>query len=89
MLGPFRIFNILATYYSAYSLQISIIAFFTAFIRCVTVDKSASSLAIYRYVPNTSKVGTRLSRPAVLLKALNTIYRATSLLILGSLTTII
>jgi hypothetical protein len=64
-------------------------AFFTAFTRCMTVGEGISSLAIYRYTPNTSKVGTRLSKLAVLLKALNTIYKAASLLILGSLMTII
>ena len=74
---------------SIYSLQISAIAFFTAFVRYVTVGKGVSNLAIYRYAPNTNKVGTRLFRLAVLLKALNTIYKAISLLILGSLITII
>ena len=64
-------------------------AFFTTFICCVTVGEGVSSLAIYRYAPNTNKVDTRLSRPVVLLRALNAIYRATSLLILGSLTAII
>ena len=60
-------------------------AFFTIFAHCVTVGKGISSLAIYRYALNTNKVGTRPSGLAILLKALNTIYRATSLLILGSL----
>ena len=55
----------------------------------MTVDEGVSSSAIYKYAPNTNKVGTRLFRPAVLLRALNTIYRAISLLIPGSLTTII
>ena len=64
-------------------------AFFTVFARCVTVNKSVSSLAIYRYALNTSKVNTRPFRLAVLLKALNAIYKAISLLILGSLITII
>ena len=64
-------------------------AFFTAFARCVTVGEGISSLAIHRYVPNTNKMGTRLSKPAVSLKALNAIYRATSLLIPGSSTAII
>ena len=64
-------------------------AFFTIFTRCITVDKGISSLAIYRYTPNTNKVGTKLSRLAVSLRALNTIYRAISLSIPGSLTTII
>ena len=64
-------------------------AFFTIFARYITVGEGVSSLAIYRYTPNTNKVDTRLSRLVVLLKALNTIYRAISLLILGSSTTII
>ena len=64
-------------------------AFFTTFIYCVTVGKDTSSLAIYGYTPNTNKIGTRLFRPAVLLKALNAIYKATSLSIPGSLMTII
>ena len=64
-------------------------AFFTTFARYVTVGKGVSSSAIYRYAPNTNKIGTRLSGPAVLLKALNAIYRAISLLILSGLTTVI
>ena len=64
-------------------------AFFTVFVRYITVGEGISSLAIYRYTPNTSKVGIRLFRLVVLLKALNAIYRATSLLILGSLMAII
>ena len=53
------------------------------------MGEGISSLAIYKYAPNTSKIGTRLSKLAVLLRALNAIYRAISLLILGSLTIII
>ena len=64
-------------------------AFFTAFARYVTVGEGISSSAIYRYAPNTNKVGTRPSGPAVLLKALNAIYKAVFLLILNSLMTII
>ena len=89
VLGPFRIFNILATYYSIYSLQISTIAFFTAFTHYITVGKGIYSLAIYRYAPNTNKVNIKLFRPVVLLKALNAIYRTISLLIPSSLITII
>ena len=40
-------------------------------------------------MPNINKIDIKLFRLAVLLKALNTIYRAISLLILGSLTTTI
>ena len=64
-------------------------AFFTIFVRCVTVNKSIPNLAIYGYVLNTNKIGIRLFRPAVLLKALNAIYRTIFLLILHSLITII
>jgi hypothetical protein len=82
-------FNVLATCCSAHSLQISAIAFFTVFVHCVTVDKGVSSSVICRYTLNTSKVSTRLSGPEVLLRALNAIYRAISLSILGSSTTMI
>ena len=78
-----------ATYRSTCSLQISAMAFFTAFACYVTIGKGVSSLVIYGYTPNTNKVGTRPFRLAVLLKALNAIYRAISLSILGSLTAII
>ena len=64
-------------------------AFFTIFVRYITVGEGISSLAIYRYAPNTNKVDTRPSRLVVLLKTLNTIYRATFLSILDSLMTII
>ena len=64
-------------------------AFFTIFARCVTGGKGISNLAIRGYTLNTNKVNTRLFRLAVLLKALNTIYRAVFLLILGSSITII
>ena len=64
-------------------------AFFTAFTSCITVDKGIFSLDICGYALNTSKIGTRLFRLVVLLRALNTIYKAISLLILSSLITII
>ena len=64
-------------------------AFFTTFTCYVTVGEGASSSAIRGYAPNTNKVSTRPFRPVVLLKALNAIYRAISLSILGSSTTII
>ena len=64
-------------------------AFFTAFARYITVGEGVSSSAIRRYVPNTNKIGTRPFRLAVLLKALNTIYKAISLSIPGSSITII
>ena len=64
-------------------------AFFTAFVRCMTVGEGASNLAICKYALNTNKINTRLFKLVVLLKALNVIYRAISLLILNSLMTII
>ena len=60
-------------------------AFFTTFICYITVGKGIFNSAIRGYTLNTNKVGTRLFRLAVLLKALNAIYKATSLSILGSL----
>ena len=64
-------------------------AFFTIFIYYITVGEGISNLAIYKYALNTNKVNIRPFKLAVLLKALNAIYRAISLLILGSLITII
>ena len=64
-------------------------AFFTIFARYITIGEGVSSSAIYKYALNISKVGTRLSRLAVLLKVLNTICKTAFLLILGSSTTII
>ena len=55
----------------------------------MTVGEGISSSVIYRYAPNTNKVSIRLFRPVVSLRALNAIYKTTSLLIPGSLTTII
>ena len=53
------------------------------------MGEGISNLAIYKYAPNTNKIGTRPFRLVVLLKALNVIYKSTSLSIPGSLTTII
>ena len=64
-------------------------AFFTTFTRCVIVGEGISSSAIRGYTPNINKVNTRLFRLAVLLKALNIIYKVIFLLILDSLITII
>jgi hypothetical protein len=50
----------------------------------MTISEGASSSVIRRYTPNTSKIGTRLSRLVISLRALNTIYRTISLSILGS-----
>ena len=58
-------------------------------LRDITIGEGVSSLVIYRYTPNTNKIGTKLSRLAVLLRTLNTIYKTASLLIPGSLITII
>jgi hypothetical protein len=55
----------------------------------MTISKGISSSVIRRYTPNTSKVGTRLSRLVVLLRALNTIYKTIFLSIPGSSTTMI
>ena len=74
---------------SVYSLRVSTMAFFTIFARYITVDKGISNLAICGYTPNTNKIGIRPFRLVVLLKALNTIYKTISLLILSSSTTII
>ena len=63
--------------------------FFTAFTHYITVGEGAFSLAIYGYILNINKVGIRLFRLVVLLKALNAIYKVISLLILGSSTVII
>jgi hypothetical protein len=82
-------FNILATYCSVNSLRISVIAFFIIFARYIIVGEGASSSVIRRYAPNTSKIGTRLSRLVVSLRVLNTIYRAISLSIPGSSTIMI
>jgi hypothetical protein len=89
VLGPLRIFNALATCYFVYSLRISAIAFFIVFVYCVTIGEGAFSSVIRGYTPNTNRVGTRLSKLVVLLRALNIICRTISLSIPGSSTTII
>jgi hypothetical protein len=53
------------------------------------ISEGISSSVIRRYTPNTSKMGTRLSRLVVSLRALNTIYRIISLSIPDNSTTII
>ena len=55
----------------------------------MTVSEGIFNSAIYKYAPNTNKIGTRPFKLAVLLRALNTIYKAISLLILSSSTTIV
>jgi hypothetical protein len=82
-------FNILAIYCFIYSLWISAIAFFTIFARYMIIGEGTSSSVIRGYTLNTSKMGTRLSRLVISLKALNIICRIISLLILGNLITII
>jgi hypothetical protein len=57
--------------------------------RCVTVSEGALNLTIRGYAPNTRSVGTRPSRPAVLLIALNAICRVASLSRSGSSVAII
>jgi hypothetical protein len=82
-------FNVLVTCYSAYNLWISAIAFFIAFACYIIIGKGISSSVIRGYTPNTSKVGTRLSRLIVLLRVLNTICKTISLSIPGSSITMI
>jgi hypothetical protein len=82
-------FNTSTTYYSIYSLRISAIAFLIVFVRYITIGEGASSSVIRGYAPNTSKIGTRLSRLVVSLRALNTICRTISLSIPGSSITMI
>jgi hypothetical protein len=82
-------FKASATCCFIYSLQISTIAFFTAFTHYITVSKGAFSSVIYRYVLNTSSIRTKPFKLAVLLRALNAIYSTISLLILKILTVII
>jgi hypothetical protein len=55
----------------------------------MTICEGISGSVIRRYVPNTSKIVTRLSGLVVSLKALNTICRAIFLLIPGSSTIMI
>jgi hypothetical protein len=60
-------------------------AFLIIFACYITVGNSASNLTIQGYMPNTNRVGTNLSGPAVSLIALNAIYNAMSLSISGIL----
>jgi hypothetical protein len=53
------------------------------------IGEGASSSVIRRYMPNTSKIGIRLSRLVVSLKALNTICKTIFLSIPGNSTTMI
>jgi hypothetical protein len=64
-------------------------AFLITAARYVTVSEGVLNSTIRGYTPNTRSIGTRPSRPAVLLIALNTIYRVTSLLRSGSSVAII
>jgi hypothetical protein len=64
-------------------------AFLIAFTRYITNGNNISNSTIRGYIPNTNSIGTNLLGPAVLLIALNAIYSAISLLILGILTVII
>jgi hypothetical protein len=89
VLGPFRIFNVSATYRFIRNLRISAIAFFIIFARYMTIGDSTSSSVIRGYTLNTSRISTRLSRLVILLRALNAICRAISLSIPGNSTTMI
>jgi hypothetical protein len=73
----------------AYSFWISTIAFLIIFARYITNGDSTSNLTIWGYTPNTNSIRTNPLGPAVSLIALNAIYSAMSLLILGILTVII
>ena len=64
-------------------------AFLIAFTRAITNSDSISNLTIWGYVPNTNSIKTNLLELVILLIALNTIYSAISLLILGILIVII
>jgi hypothetical protein len=55
----------------------------------MTISEGTSSSVICRYTPNTSRVGIRLSRLVILLRALNIICRIISLSIPGSSTIMI
>ena len=77
---PFRIFSVSTTLRFAYVARISSIAFCTTLPRCTTVSVGRSNSDIRAYKPNTSSVGTKLFRLAMLLIALSTICKITSLL---------
>ena len=64
-------------------------AFLIMFTRCITNSDGTSNSTIQGYTPNTNSIEINLLKPAVLLMALNAIYNAISLLILGILTAII
>ena len=59
------------------------------FARYITNSNGTSNLIIWGYAPNTNSVKTNLLGLIVLLIALNAIYSAISLLILGILMVII
>ena len=64
-------------------------AFLIAFAYYITDSNSTSNLTIWGYTLNTNNIGTNLLGPVVSLMALNAIYSAIFLLILGILTAII
>jgi hypothetical protein len=59
-------------------------AFLIAFARWATVGEDKSILTRYKYTPKTSRIGTSLSGPAILLKFLKIIYKIIFLSIPGS-----
>ena len=63
--------------------------FLITFARCVIDSNNTSNLTIWGYTLNTNSIKTNLLGLAVSLIALNAIYSAISLLILGILTVII
>ena len=64
-------------------------AFLIVFTRYITDSDSASNLTIWGYILNTNSIRTNPLGLIVLLMALNTIYSAIFLLILGILIAII
>ena len=64
-------------------------AFLIVFVYYIIDSDNISNLTIWRYTPNTNNIGINLLGLAVLLMALNAIYSAIFLLILGILTVII
>ena len=78
VLGPLRQYRALLIIYLARSLTISAIAFYIIAAYSIINRVGGSRLLILRQAPQTKRVGTSPSRPAVLLTAFTAIYRASS-----------
>ena len=78
VLGPLQWFKALLTVYLARSLTISAIAFYIIAAYSIIDGARGSRLLILRQAPQTKRVGTSPSGPAVLLMAFMAIYRASS-----------